>query len=133
MKGGESYFGDPGLLDVLEGVGIDHGEAEEEDVRLGVGEGSDARIPLLTCNPTSEQRRRQKGMNTSSSGKRRRSKQTTRPPPSRGGDEKRDDRSLTCGIPKRELDLLAFHLDLRLMVIEHRGNVSVRHKREHRL
>lgn len=41
------YLGEPSLLDVLIGVGVHYRKAKKEDVRLGVGEGSNSGIALL--------------------------------------------------------------------------------------
>ena len=41
-------FGEPFLADVLEGGGGSDAEADEEDVRLGVGKGAETVVVLLT-------------------------------------------------------------------------------------
>jgi hypothetical protein len=43
------YLGQPGFFDVVVGVAADDGEAEEEDVRLRVGQRSYPLIRLLAC------------------------------------------------------------------------------------
>jgi hypothetical protein len=48
-------LGPPLALDVLEGVGRDDGEGDEEDVRLGIGQGAETVVVLLaSCVPETE-------------------------------------------------------------------------------